>query len=72
MKGYERSVTYCMKMGGLQKETACRLFEGMEITEEGDDIIVRYLTVVPMFQVNTLSSLQSPAGIIQDSPHPLQ
>lgn len=40
-----------MRMGGLQKETAMRLFEGMEITQGDDEVALRYLTVVPFFQV---------------------
>ena len=51
MKGYERSLTHCFKMSGFQKETAMRLFEGMEVQQAGDEISIRYLTVVPFFQV---------------------
>ena len=52
MKAYERSLSHCMRMGGLQKETAMRLFEGMEIQQQDDKFHVRYLTVVPFFQVS--------------------
>lgn len=51
MKGYEHSLEHCFQMTGFQKETAMRLFEGMEVKQNGDDMSVRYLTVVPFFQV---------------------
>lgn len=51
MRAYERSLTHCMRLGGLQKETALRLFEGLHISQTGDGISLRYLTVVPFFQV---------------------
>lgn len=50
-KAYERSLTHCMRMGSLEKETAMRLFEGMEVKQDSQGFSVRYLTVVPFFQV---------------------
>lgn len=34
-----------------------RLFEGMEVKQNGDDMSVRYLTVVPFFQVSHYMSI---------------
>lgn len=52
MKAYERSLTHCMRMGSLEKQTAMRLFEGMEVKQDSQGVSVRYLTVVPFFQVS--------------------
>ncbi|KAK9794621.1 hypothetical protein WJX73_010915 [Symbiochloris irregularis] len=51
MKAYERSLTHCMRMGSMEKETAMRLFEGMEVKHDSQGVKVSYLTVVPFFQV---------------------
>ena len=51
MKAYQRSLTHCMRMSGLEKETATRLFEGMQIQHDHEGISVQYLTVVPFFKV---------------------
>ena len=40
-----------MQMGGLEKETAMRLFEGMQVQQDDEGISIKYLTVVPFFQV---------------------
>jgi ABC-type sulfate/molybdate transport systems ATPase subunit len=42
-----------MGLGGLQKTTALRLIEGLEIEQRGADIAVRFLTVVPFFKVRS-------------------
>ena len=39
-----------MGLGGLQKQTALRLIEGLEIELRGADVSVRFLTVVPFFK----------------------
>lgn len=39
-----------MGLGGLQKQTALRLIEGLEIELRGGDVSVRFLTVVPFFK----------------------
>ena len=51
MTAYKRSLTHCMRLSGLEKETATRLFEGMQIQHDDEGISVQYLTVVPFFQV---------------------
>ena len=46
-----------MGLGGLQKQTALRLIEGLEIELRGGaDVSVRFLTVVPFFKAR-------PAGV---------
>ena len=47
-----------MRMGPLEKETAMRLFEGMEVKQDTQGISVRYLTVVPFFQVRSCELCQ--------------
>lgn len=40
-----------MGLGSLQKTTALRLIEGLEIQRQGSEVTVRFLTVVPFFNV---------------------
>ncbi|KAL4420693.1 hypothetical protein ABPG75_010349 [Micractinium tetrahymenae] len=39
------------QLSGLQKTTALQLIEGVEIEQRGQQVAVRYLTVVPFFKV---------------------
>ena len=50
-----------MGLGGLQKTTALRLIEGLEIEQRGADVTVRFLTVVPFFKVRMHLPLQAAA-----------
>jgi ABC-type transport system involved in cytochrome c biogenesis ATPase subunit len=51
LEAYGRSLDV-MGLGGLQKTTALRLIEGLEIVQEGSTLSVRFLTVVPFFKVD--------------------
>lgn len=40
-----------MGLNGLQKTTALRLIEGLQIERQGSSVTVQFLTVVPFFKV---------------------
>ena len=46
-----------MQLNGLQKTTALRLIEGVEIQQDASTFSVNFLTVVPFFKVHHTSSL---------------
>lgn len=46
-----------MQLNGLQKTTALRLIEGVEIQQDTSNFSVNFLTVVPFFKVPYNSSL---------------
>ncbi|BDA46781.1 hypothetical protein COCOBI_09-2340 [Coccomyxa sp. Obi] len=50
LASYERALDM-MGLNGLQKTTALRLIEGLEIKKQGSKITVQFLTVVPFFKV---------------------
>ncbi|CAL8471399.1 g10941 [Coccomyxa elongata] len=50
LASYERALDM-MGLNGLQKTTALRLIEGLEIKRQGSKITVQFLTVVPFFKV---------------------
>ena len=53
-----------MGLGRLQKTTALRLIEGLEIEQRGSDIAVRFLTVVPFFKVGFWLGCTTPSSSI--------
>ncbi len=53
LASYERALDM-MGLNGLQKTTALRLIEGLEIKRQGSKITVQFLTVVPFFKVAQL------------------
>ncbi|EIE19731.1 hypothetical protein COCSUDRAFT_48843 [Coccomyxa subellipsoidea C-169] len=50
LASYERALDM-MGLNGLQKTTALRLIEGLEIQTQGSTVTVQFLTVVPFFKV---------------------
>lgn len=50
MVSYERALGL-LGLGGLQRMTAMKLIEGLELRKEGDRIVLHFLTVVPFFKV---------------------
>ncbi|PRW21096.1 hypothetical protein C2E21_8404 [Chlorella sorokiniana] len=40
-----------LPLSGLQKTTAMQLIEGVEIEQQGSEVAIRFLTVVPFFKV---------------------
>ncbi|KAK9918423.1 hypothetical protein WJX75_004036 [Coccomyxa subellipsoidea] len=50
LASYERALNM-MGLNGLQKTTALKLIEGLEIREQGSTVTVQFLTVVPFFKV---------------------
>ena len=56
LASYERALDM-MGLNGLQKTTALRLIEGLEIKRQGSKITVQFLTVVPFFKVSHLCNL---------------
>ena len=57
-----------MGLNGLQKTTALKLIEGLEIRMQGSTVTVQFLTVVPFFKVRPCHLCHSPeqfrAGLI--------
>ena len=51
-----------MRLNGLQKTTALRLIEGVEIQQGASDFSVNFLTVVPFFKVCIHNSTQCSIG----------
>lgn len=51
LASYERALDM-MGLNGLQKTTALRLIEGLEIKTQGSTVTVQFLTVVPFFKVH--------------------
>ena len=50
LASYERALNM-MGLNGLQKTTALKLIEGLEIRKQGSTVTVQFLTVVPFFKV---------------------
>ena len=51
-----------MQLNGLQKTTALRLIEGVEIQQDASTFSVNFLTVVPFFKVCIPSNTQCSIG----------
>ncbi|KAK9807520.1 hypothetical protein WJX72_001403 [[Myrmecia] bisecta] len=56
-ESYDRALAV-MKLGGLQRTTALRLIEGVEIQQTRDNMSVHFLTVVPFFKVTETFSFR--------------
>jgi hypothetical protein len=55
-----------MQLNGLQKTTALRLIEGVEIQQDTSKFSVNFLTVVPFFKVCMLSNQHHSMGELPD------
>ena len=57
MKSYEKTLGL-LGLGKIQQLTAIQLIEGLEVTAQGDNITLKFLTVVPFFNVLERYSLK--------------
>ena len=51
MKAYDEMLSL-MQLSGLQRTTALRLIEGVELEQTATELSVSFLTVVPFFKVS--------------------